>query len=164
MEQVADDQRRDERARHRRPEQQAPVMRRFYSVLFTFVLEAAELRRVVTRQFDGLYQRGGRGRATHLRGAFGEIDSGLVHAGHAAQRRLHRRDAASATHAGDRPPHVLVDGGGGMGMVNHRYATLHLNRARSEATATPTNKTLDLTPRNTVASGQPRLYEGRPET
>src|SRR3569833_2733442 len=124
MEQIADEQRRADRARHRRPAQQAPVMRLFNSVFFTFVLEAAELRRVVTRLFDGLYQRGGRGRATHLRGAFGEIDRGLV------------------------------DGGGGMGMVIHRYATLHLIRARSEATATPANKTLDLMPRNSVDSGQ----------
>src|SRR3569623_317084 len=154
MEQIADEPRRADRARHRRPAQQAPVMRLFNSVFFTFVLEAAELRRVVTRLFDGLYQRGGRGRATHLRGAFGEIARGLVHAGHAALRRLHRRVAARATLAGDRQPHVLGDGGGGMGMVIHRYATLHLIRARSEATATPANKTLDLMPRNTVDSGQ----------
>src|SRR3569832_2297888 len=114
-------------------------MRLFNSAFFLLVLEAAEFRRVVTRLFDGLYQCGGRGRAAHLRGAFGEIDRGLVHAGHAAQRRLHRR---------------VADGGGGLGMVSHRYATHHLIRARSEATATPANKTLDLMPRNTVDSGQ----------
>src|SRR3569832_1836852 len=125
MEQIADEQRRADRARPRRPAPPAPEMRLINSVFFTFVLEAAELRRVVTRLFDGLYQRGGRGRATHLRGAFGEIDRGLVLAGLAAQRRLHRRDAARSTLAGGGRPRGRGGGGGGGGGGGRGDAARH---------------------------------------